>query len=147
MNPTTDQGKKMMKSELSRPLPCMGVILALLGTGALGSAEVLAGDHWRHDGKRIERREMVRDLDRHERDRRAFVAGAVVQQHREYQRDRYDYRREGYAGRYREYYGDDDRHDGSNVGSVLVGAAVGAVVTGVIMNNMNKDSGRTTTQP
>lgn len=138
----------MMKPQASRLLHRMGMILAVLGAGALSSAEALAEGNWRqHDRKRYERRELARDINRHERERRAFVAGAVAQQHRDYRRDRYDYRRDGYADRYRENYDDDDRHNGSNIGGVLVGAAVGAVVTGVIMNNMNKDSGRTTTQP
>lgn len=140
-----------MNAKLSRFLPSVMAVLVFVCSGMFGAADVMAGDRYkhrneyrRHDGQEYRHREVQRDLNRHERDRRAFIAGAAVQQHRNDNRDYYrnDYRG-GYGDRYRDrYYDDHDDHD-NKIGAALVGAAVGAVVTGVVMSNRN-DSGTTT---
>jgi hypothetical protein len=137
-----------MNAKLSRFLSWTVAVQVLLGAGTLGATDAMADDKYkynkeyrRHDGQEYRHRDVNRDLNRHERDRRAFVAGAAVQQHRNDNRNYYrnDYRA-GYADRYQDrYYNDRDDHD-NKIGAALVGAAVGAVLTGVVMSNMNKDS-------
>lgn len=135
-----------MNARVSRFLSAMAAAVFLLGAGTVGAPDVMAGDRYRHelrrhDGQVLRAAAVDRDLRQHERERRAFVAGAAVQHHREYRRDYYrgDYR-DGYADRYRaRYYDDDDDHD-NKIGAALVGAAVGAVVTGVVMSNRNDQS-------
>jgi hypothetical protein len=134
----------------------VGAALFLLGAGTFGAPDVMAGDKYRndlrrHDGQALRAAGVRHEVRTHERERRAFVAGAVAQQHREDNRNYYrggggyGYR-DGYADRYRDrYYDDHDDHDdnGSKIGAALVGAAVGAVVTGVVMSNTNRDSSTT----
>lgn len=131
-----------MRIEFVKRVACAAVSLAVLGTSMLATPAVMAGDksdykhdNRRHDGKDYRRDEVQRDLRRHEDERRAFVAGAVAQQHRDDYRDsRYRY---GYDDRYRDrYYGRDD-HD-NDAAKVLIGVAVGAVVAGAIVSNTNK---------
>lgn len=145
-----------MNAKLSRSLSGVGAALFLLGAGTFGAPDAMAGDKHRndfrrHDGQALRAAGVRHEVRTHERERRAFVAGAVAQQHREDNRNYYrggggyGYR-DGYADRYRDrYYDDHDDHDdnGSKIGAALVGAAVGAVVTGVVMSNTNRDSGTT----
>lgn len=90
--------------------------------------------------RQIDRSLVARDAIRHRQVKRAYVAGAVAQHRRERIRDRiedrYDdrYRYE----RYRRDHRDDD--DDDDLSRVLIGIAVGAVATGIIMNN-NRDGG------
>jgi len=130
---------------------CAGVALILLGTGTFGTPEAVANDKYRrdfrrHDGEVLRAAAADRDYRRHERDRRAFIAGAVVQQHRNDYRDgeRYGYRG-GYDDRYRDRYYRDDDDDDNKIGAALVGAAVGAVVTGMVMSNRDGKGTSTTT--
>ncbi|EXI70697.1 MAG TPA: hypothetical protein DIT03_03530 [Candidatus Accumulibacter sp.] len=135
-----------MNARLSRFLSGIGAAVFLLGAGTVGAPDVMAGDRYRHelrrhDGQVLRAAAVDRDLRHHERERRAFVAGAAVQQHRNDNRNYYrgDYR-DGYGDRYRDrYYEDHDDHD-NKIGAALVGAAVGAVVTGVVMSNKNNAS-------
>jgi hypothetical protein len=128
--------------ELVKRVSCAALSLAILGASLLGTPQAVAGDkrdyksdNRRHDGKDYRRDEVERDLRRHEDERRAFVAGAVAQQHRDdYRDDRYRY---GYDDRYRDRYYERDDHE-DDVARVLIGVAVGAVATGVIMSNTNK---------
>lgn len=137
-----------MNAKLSRLLSCVGAALILLVAGAFGAPDVMAGDKYRkelrrHDGQVLRAAAVDRNIRQHERERRAFVAGAAVQQHREDNRNYYrnDYR-DGYRDRYRDrYYDHDDDDDDNKLGAALVGAAVGAVITGVVMSNKNSDSG------
>lgn len=139
-----------MKTKLSRLLAGVSSVLVLFSAATIAAPDAMAGDKHkrdfrRHDGQEYRHRDLSRSIDRNERDRRAFIAGAAVQQHRN------DYRggpgygyRDGYGDRYRDRYYDDDRDDNhSNIGGVLVGAAIGAVATGLIMSNTNKDSSTT----
>ncbi|HRD88992.1 MAG TPA: hypothetical protein PK752_12175 [Accumulibacter sp.] len=135
-----------MNGKLSRFLSWAMTVLILIGAGTFGTTNVMAGDRYRkdlrrHDGQVVRAAAVDRDLRQHERERRAFVAGAAVQQHRNDNRNYYrgDYR-DGYRDRYRDrYYEDNDDHD-NKIGAALVGAAVGAVVTGVVMSNRNNES-------
>lgn len=138
-----------MNAKLANFLSCTGAALLLLGTGPFGAPAAMADDNFRrdfrrHDGQALRAAAVHHEVRTHERERRAFVAGAVAQQHRNDVRD--DYRgagyRDGYRDRYRERYYDDhdDRDDRDNkIGAALVGAAVGAVVTGVVMSNRNNE--------
>lgn len=133
-----------MNAKLLKLLSCVGATLILLATGTFGTTDAMADDKYRkdlrrHDGKAVRAAAVNRDARRHERDRRAFVAGAVAEQHREDNRNYYrnDYR-DGYRDRYRERYDDDD--DDNKIGAALVGAAVGAVITGVVMSNTNNST-------
>ena len=135
-----------MNAKLSRSLSWAVAVPIVLGGGTFGAANVSAGDKYakdyrRHDGQAVRAAAVEADLRRHERDRRAFVAGAAAQQHRNDNRDYYrsDYR-DGYNDRYRDRYYDDRRDDDDGkVGAALIGAAVGAVVVGVVMSNTNQD--------
>lgn len=143
-----------MNVKLSKFLSGMGAILFLLGAGTFGASAAMAGDKYRHDlrrhdGQAIRAAAVNRDIRTHERERRAFVAGAAAQQHRENNRNYYrnDYRdgdrygyRSGYDDRYRDRYYRDDDDDDNKIGAALVGAAVGAVVTGVVMSNRDSTS-------
>ena len=147
-----------MNAKLSKFLSCAGAALILLGTCTFGAREAMADDKYRkdfkrHDGKVLRHAAEERDYRRHERDRRAFIAGAAAQQHRNDNRNYYrnDYRdgdrygyRGGYDDRYRDRYYRDDDDDDNKIGAALVGAAVGAVVTGVVMSNKNSTSTTTT---
>jgi hypothetical protein len=141
-----------MNAKLSKFLSCAGAALILLGTGTFGVSEAMADDKHRrdfrrHDGQVVRAAAANHDYRRHERDRRAFIAGAAVQQHRNDNRDYYrnDYR-DGYQDRYRDRHYDRvyHDHDDNKIGAALVGAAVGAVVTGVVMSNKNSTSTTTT---
>lgn len=148
-----------MNAKLSKFLSCAGAALILLGAGTFDAPDAMAGDKHRkdfrrHDGQVLRAAAVDRDVRRHERDRRAFIAGAAAQQHREDIRnyDRNDYRdgdryryRDGYRDRYRDrYYDHDDDDDDNKIGAALVGAAVGAVVTGMVMSNTNSNSSSST---
>jgi hypothetical protein len=136
-----------MNTKLSRFLSWSVSAVILISAGTFGATDALAGDKYRkeyrrHDGQEFRHRELNRDLRRNERERRAFVAGAAAQQHRDdYYRDGGRYR-DGYRDRYRDRYYDDD-HDDNKIGTALIGVAVGAVVTGAIMSNTNKDNSAT----
>ena len=69
--------------------------------------------------------------------KRAYVAGAVAQNRKErirdYREDRY--RRDRYYNRHHDHY-HHDHNDGENdLSRLLIGVAIGAVATGVIMHN------------
>ena len=136
-----------MNARRSRFLSLTVVISILLGGGTFGAVGAWAGDKYakdyrRHDGQAVRAAAVEADLRRHERDRRAFIAGAAAQQHRVDNRDYYrNNYRDGYQDRYRDRYYDDRRdNDDGKIGAALVGAAVGAVVIGVVMSNTNQDS-------
>lgn len=83
-----------MNIERLKRASCAVVALAILGTSLLGAPQAMAGgkgdtkhDNRRHDGQEYRRNEVECDLRRHEDERRAFVAGAVAQQHRDDYRD------------------------------------------------------------
>jgi hypothetical protein len=134
-----------MNAKLSRFLTCAGAALI-----SLGASDAMAGDKYRkdfrrHDGQVVRAAAVDRDIRQHERDRRAFVAGAAVQQHRNdngnyYRGGNGNGYRDGYGDRYRDRYYDDHDDNDNKIGAVLVGAAVGAVVTGVVMSNKNSNS-------
>lgn len=90
-----------MNAKFSTFLSCAGAVLFLLGGGTFGAPEAVADDHYRrdfrrHDGRALRAAAVHHEVRTHERERRAFVAGAVAQQHRD------DYRGEGYG--YRDGY-------------------------------------------
>ena len=87
--------------------------------------------------RRIDRSLAAKDAIRHRQVKRAYVAGAVAQHRRErvrdhdedrYLRDRYD----------RDHRNDDD----DDLRRVLIGVAVGAVATHIIMNSNQEGSAR-----
>ena len=80
----------------------------------------------------MERSLAAKDAIRHRQMKRAYVAGAVAQHRRERIRDRYEDRY--YRDRYERY----DRRDDDDLSRVLIGVAVGAVATSIIMNT-NQD--------
>ena len=108
---------------------------------ALGLALVLLAGLWpqlaeaqspRARERRVDRSLAVKDAIRHRQMKRAYVAGAVAQYRRERIRDRYEDRY--YRDRYERY----DRRDDADLSRVLIGVAVGAVATSIIMNS-NQD--------
>ena len=134
-----------MNTKLSRFIARSTAILVLLGSGTFGAGNVMAGDRYkrnyeRHDGRTYDHRRLDREINRNERERRAFVAGAVAHNRAEYDRD--NYRRDGYRDRYHDRYDDryDDDDNSDKIGAALIGAAVGAIATGVIMSNKNSDN-------
>lgn len=84
--------------------------------------------------RRIERSLAAKDAIRHRQIKRAYVAGAMAQHRRERVRDHYEdrYRRERYY---------DDRRD-DDLSRVLIGVAVGAVATGVILHSNQQGGAR-----
>lgn len=110
---------------------------------ALGLALVLLAGLWpqpaeaqspRARERRVERSLAAKDAIRHRQMKRAYVAGAVAQHRRERIRDRYEDRY--YRDRYERYDRRDD--DDDDLSRVLIGVAVGAVATSIIMNS-NQD--------
>ncbi len=106
---------------------------------ALGLALVLLAGLWpqlveaqspRARERRVERSLAAKDAIRHRQMKRAYVAGAVAQHRRERIRDHYEdrYHRDRY----------DRRDDDDDLSRVLIGVAVGAVATSIIMNS-NQD--------
>lgn len=85
--------------------------------------------------RRVDRSLAAKDAIRHRQVKRAYVAGAIAQHRRERVRDLYEdrYRRDRYYRDHRD--GDDD------LSRVLIGVAVGAVATSIIMNS-NQDGSR-----
>jgi len=77
--------------------------------------------------RRIDRSLAAKDAIRHRQMKRAYVAGAITQHRRERIRDHYEdrYRRDRYY---------EDRRD-DDLSRVLIGVAVGAVATTIIMNS------------
>lgn len=80
----------------------------------------------RHRDRHVDRSLVTKDAIRHQQMKRAYVAGAVAQHRRERVRDYYEDRY--HQNRYQE------RRD-NDLSRVLVGVAVGAVATSIIMNN------------
>ncbi len=78
--------------------------------------------------RRIDRSLAAKDAIRHRQMKRAYVAGAIAQHRRERIRDHYEdrYRRDRYY---------DDGRDDDDLSRVLIGVAVGAVATTIIMNS------------
>ena len=126
----------MMNIPLKKFLAWSGPALVLVGVGAFGTSSVLAGDkhkneYKRHDGQAYRHQDVNRDLRRQEEQRRAFVAGAAAQQHREEIRDynrggdrygpNYGYRN-GYDQRYRDRYPAFNSQPGSPVPSYMMQA-------------------------
>lgn len=145
-----------MNAKLSKFLSYALAVPLLLGAATFGTLDATAGEKHRrelrrHDGEGLRHAAVERDVRRHERDRRAFIAGAAAQQHREDNRNYYrnDLRDGGYRGgydeRYRDRYYRDDDDDDNKIGAALVGAAVGAVITGVVMSNSNNSSSSSST--
>jgi hypothetical protein len=86
--------------------------------------------------RRVERSLAAKDAIRHRQMKRAYVAGAVAQHRRERIRDHYEERY--YRDRHERYDRRDD--DDDDLSRVLIGVAVGAVATSIIMNS-NQDGG------
>jgi hypothetical protein len=107
------------------------VFVAVIAAGMLGNGEALAQQR-RLDERRIDRAGIARDSIRRQQVKRAYVAGAVAQHRHERIRDHYEDRMR------RERYYDRDYRNDNAAANLLVGAAIGAVVTGAIMSN-NKD--------
>jgi divalent metal cation (Fe/Co/Zn/Cd) transporter len=96
----------------------------------------------RHGASRhIHRPAVTKDAIRHQQAKRAYVAGAIAQHRRERVRDHYEDRI-----RRDRYYADSHHHahhgrdDDDTLTNVLIGVAVGAVATGVIMNHRERQS-------
>ena len=140
-----------MNLRLSRRLRHVRVILAFLGACVLAPTGACAGDNHhreyrRHDGREyrpgdVGRIELARDMRQ-----RAYIAGALDQHRRDREREHHGsdcrdhYYRSGYDQRYRERYHhhhNDDDDDDDRIEGALIGAAVGAIATGVIMSNTN----------
>ena len=114
--------------------------ICLLSSIVCTVPESMAGGKHGKDYRRYDSR-VEHEIIHHERERRAFVAGAVAAQHHDGYREGY---RDGYRERYRDRYYDHDRryyydHDDDDrdekIGAALVGVAVGAVVTGAVMSD------------
>lgn len=142
-----------MNLRFSKRLHHVRVILAFLAACVLVSTGAYAGDkshnrneYRRHDGREYRRDDVERIERAREMRERAYIAGAVDQQRRDRERDYYDrdnrdrYYRNGYDQRYRERYHDHDDHDDDDddkIEGALIGAAVGAILTGAVMSNTN----------
>lgn len=138
-----------MKKPYSGFFARLGVVLAILAAWTLFSGEALA-QQGPYKGRHYNRPAVTKDAIRHQQAKRAYVAGAVSQQRRANRERaayaagaRHEYRRERardyYDDRYRRdrYYRDryDDDRDSNDLNRVLIGVAVGAVATAVIMNS------------
>lgn len=123
----------MMKHRLFSLFTHASLILALLTAGLAVSSDALAQQR-RLDERRIDRSIVGRDAIRHQQVKRAYVAGAIRQHRRERIRDHYEdrIRRERYYA-HRHHHHHDDDGDNDALTNVLIGAAIGAVATGVIM--------------
>lgn len=115
--------------------------VALPRIAALGLALVLLAGLWPQPAeaqspreRRVDRALAAKDAIRHRQMKRAFVAGAVAQHRRERIRDHYEDRY------YRDRY--DRRDDGDDLSRVLIGVAVGAVATSIIMNRNSDGEAR-----
>lgn len=119
--------------------PVLGLRAAFLGLFlalALASGGEALAQNKRWEGRKIDRSLAGRDAIQRQQVKRAYVAGAVAQNRRErvrdYREDRY--RRERYYDRHHDHH--HDRYDDDNgLSRVLVGVAIGAVATGVIMHH------------
>lgn len=111
---------------VSRLLPGMMLALALVAGLWAPTADAQSS---RLAERRIDRSLAAKDAIRHRQMKRAYVAGAIAQHRRERIRDHYEdrYRRERYY--------DDRRDDDDDLSRVLIGVAVGAVATGIILHN------------
>jgi hypothetical protein len=119
------------RRELAGPrLAALGLALALLAGLWPQLAEAQSP---RARERRVDRSLAVKDAIRHRQMKRAYVAGAVAQYRRERIRDHYEDRY--YRDRYDRY---DRRDDDDDLSRVLIGVAVGAVATSIIMNS-NQD--------
>lgn len=110
-------------------------ILSILVAGIIFGNDALAQQR-RLDERRINRPIVGKDAIRHQQMKRAYVAGAVAQHRRERISDHYEdrIRRERYYAHHH-HHDDDD-----TLKNVLIGAAIGAVVSGAIIhNNENRD--------
>ena len=120
-----------MKKRIVKITVHVSAILPVLIAGILVNADVSAQQR-RLDERRINRPLANKDAIRHQQVKRAYVAGAVAQHRRERIRDHYEdrIRRERYYAHHHHHDDDDD-----TLGNVLVGAAIGAIVTGAILHN------------
>lgn len=116
------------KRGVVRPrLAVLGLVLVLLAGMWPQPAEAQSQ---RARERRVDRSLAAKDAIRHRQMKRAYVAGAVAQHRRERIRDHYEERY------YRDRY--DRRDSDDDLSRVLVGVAVGAVATSIIMNS-NRD--------
>lgn len=111
-----------------RPGLLPGLVLALSLVVGLFWAPAADAQSSRLAERRIDRSLAAKDAIRHRQMKRAYVAGAIAQHRRERIRDHYEdrYRRDRYY---------DDRRDDDDLSRVLIGVAVGAVATTIIMNS------------
>jgi hypothetical protein len=129
-----------MTRENSQPWFIFTALLIALFFQGLMSSDTLAQS--RHlEERRINRALVAKDAIRHQQMKRAYVAGAIQQHRRERIRDHYEdrIRRERYYA-HQDRYRDDDNDN--TLTHVLIGAAIGAVATSVIMNNANESDRR-----
>ena len=122
----------------THPLRSASQRLSYLRTAALSLAFTLTVALWpqaadaqsaRHRDRHIDRSLAAKDAIRHRQIKRAYVAGAMAQHRRERIRDHYEDRY--HHDRYHNHRRDDD----DDLSRVLIGVAVGAVATSIIMNN------------
>ena len=125
-----------MKHRIIKITAHVSAILSVLIAGILVNADVSAQQR-RLDDRRVNRPLVGKDAIRHQQAKRAYVAGAVAQHRRERIRDHYEDRI-----RRERYYSHHHHHDGDDaLTNFVVGAAIGAIVTGAIMhNNEERDS-------
>ena len=127
----------MMKHRFVKITARVSAILSVLIAGLLVNADAVAQQR-RLDERRINRPLVGKDAIRHQQAKRAYVAGAIAQHRRERIRDHYEdrIRRERYLAHHHHHHHDDDD---DTLGNVAVGVAIGAIVTGVILNNNNNN--------
>lgn len=115
----------LLPAGLRRIVPGLALALALVAGLWAPTADAQSS---RFAERRIDRSLAAKDAIRHRQMKRAYVAGAIAQHRRERIRDHYEdrYRRERYY---------DDRRDDDDLSRVLIGVAVGAVATGIILHN------------
>ena len=115
----------LLPAGLRRIVPGLALALALVAGLWAPTADAQSS---RFAERRIDRSLAAKDAIRHRQMKRAYVAGAIAQHRRERIRDHYEdrYRRERYY---------DDRRDDDDLRRVLIGVAVGAVATGIILHN------------
>lgn len=123
------------KRGVARPrLAALGLALVLL---ACLWPQLAEAQSQRVRERRVDRSLAAKDAIRHRQMKRAYVAGALAQHRRERIRDHYEDRY--YRDRYDRY---DRRDSDDDLSRVLVGVAVGAVATSIIMNSNREGDAR-----
>lgn len=120
----------------------ISVILSIFAAGVVVNSDALAQQR-RLEDRRIHRPMVGKDAIRQQQMKRAYIAGAVTQHRRELARDHHEdrFRRDRYyADHHHDHHQQHDNNDALT--NVLIGAAIGAIATGVIIKSQENSDQR-----